>query len=320
MATGRSVDARGNKANYAYGIDGTFGFFDNLTINTYWARTGTEGLSGDDISYQTQLDYSGDRYGLQVDRLVIGDNFNPEIGFVRRDNMRRTFGSVRFSPRPAGLEAIRKLSWTASVNYIENQTGVLETRERIGAFGIDLENSDTFSLTYTNSYEFLSTPFKIARGVILPVGGYDFDEVQASYSLARQRPVRAVLSLSRGTFYGGHKTAFGATGGRVRLTDQISMEPTYSLNRVSLREGDFTTHLLGTRATYTITPQMFVSALTQYTSNTNSVSTNARLRWEYQPGSELFVVYSEQRDTLAQRFPDMMNRAFIVKFNRLFRF
>jgi hypothetical protein len=58
----------------------------------------------------------------------------------------------------------------------------------------------------------------------------------------------------------------------------------------------------------------------QYRSNTNSVSTNARLRWEYRPGSELFVVYSEQRDTLAQRFPGLMNRSFIIKVNRLLRF
>ena len=45
-----------------------------------------------------------------------------------------------------------------------------------------------------------------------------------------------------------------------------------------------------------------------------------RLRWEYQPGSELFVVYNEQRNTLATRFPLLENRAFIVKLNRLFRF
>ena len=47
-------------------------------------------------------------------------------------------------------------------------------------------------------------------------------------------------------------------------------------------------------------------------------STNARLRWEYQPGSELFVVYNEDRDTLTPRFPDLSNRAFIVKYVRQF--
>ena len=50
-------------------------------------------------------------------------------------------------------------------------------------------------------------------------------------------------------------------------------------------------------------------------------STNLRLRWEYQPGSELFVVYDDQRDTeLGRSFPMLENRAFVVKFTRLFRF
>ena len=85
-------------------------------------------------------------------------------------------------------------------------------------------------------------------------------------------------------------------------------------------EGAFTTHLAGSRVTYSMTPLMFVSALLQYNSELNAVSTNARFRWEYRPGSELFVVYNEERNTLARGFPLLNNRAFIVKVNRLFRF
>jgi len=69
-----------------------------------------------------------------------------------------------------------------------------------------------------------------------------------------------------------------------------------------------------------MTPWMFVSALLQYNSSRNSLGANVRFRWEYQPGSELFVVYNEQRDTLMPRFPELENRAFIIKINRLFRF
>jgi hypothetical protein len=69
-----------------------------------------------------------------------------------------------------------------------------------------------------------------------------------------------------------------------------------------------------------MTPLMFASALIQYISSTNRVSSNVRLRWEYQPGSELFVVYNEERDSLSPHFPDLQNRALIIKINRLFRF
>ena len=47
---------------------------------------------------------------------------------------------------------------------------------------------------------------------------------------------------------------------------------------------------------------------------------NVRFRWEYQPGSELFVVLNEQRDTLHRGFPGLTNRGFIVKINKLLMF
>lgn len=42
-------------------------------------------------------------------------------------------------------------------------------------------------------------------------------------------------------------------------------------------------------------------------------------RWEYQPGSEFFIVLNEQRDTVLSGFPGLTNRALIVKINKLFR-
>ena len=65
---------------------------------------------------------------------------------------------------------------------------------------------------------------------------------------------------------------------------------------------------------------MFASALVQYSSTDRLFSSNFRFRWEYRPGSEFFVVYTDERDTLARGYPDLKNRAFVVKINRLLRF
>ena len=325
IATNRSVRQTGTGTNQAYGMDGTFTFGANLIINSYWAKTATDGLSrNDDTSYRAQVDYPGDRYGIQVDHVGVGRNFNPEVGFVRRPDSRRTFGQFRFSPRPRAnrsiTRVIRRFSYTASVTHIENGAGRLESRDRSAEFAIEFQSADRFSINYTNLYEFLPAPFRIAPGVILPVGGYDFGNVEVAYSMGTQRSKAINLSLERGTFYNGHRTILGFNRGRYQFGYQFFLEPSYSINRVNLVQGDFTTHLAGTRVTYTMTPQMFTSALVQYNSGSNAVSVNARLRWEYQPGSELFVVYNESRDTRATAFPDLTNRAFIVKVNRLFRF
>jgi hypothetical protein len=320
LFTGRSVAASGTGGNIAYGADGNFLFRDKLTINTYWARTRTEGLSGKDTSYRANLDYNGDRYGLQAERLVIGDNFNPEVGFVRRDNMRRSFGLARFSPRPRSVKAVRKFSWTGSMAYIEDGAGRLETREWDGDFGIEFQNSDQLSVGYGGTYDFPPRPFEIAPGVTVPVARFDFATTRASYTFGQHRPASGRLLAEYGTFYSGHRAALTLSAGRVKLTPQFSAQPSYSMNRVNLLEGSFTQHLVGSRVTYTMTPLMFVSALLQYNSTSHSVAANVRLRWEYRPGSELFVVLNEQRDTSAPRFPDLTNRAIILKINRLLRF
>ena len=321
LFTGRSVSKSGAGSSETYGVDGIFSFYDNLNINTYWSKTSTPGLAGDDTSYRAQLDYNGDRYGVQAERLVVGGDFNPEVGFLRRDDFDRRFGLLRFSPRPERIDAVRKLTFQGQLAYVLDRAGVLETRESQGQFGIELENSDMAEVTYTRSYELLEQPFPIAPGVTIPVGGYAFGDTQASYTFGSPRRLAGTVSVQHGGFYSGEKTTVGFSRGRLELTPQLSVEPSVSYNRVDLPEGVFTTNLVTTRTTYTVTPLMFVSALLQYNSSGHSLSANIRLRWEYRPGSELFVVYTEQRDTLAPtRFPELENRAFIVKINRLFRF
>ncbi|MBI4262913.1 MAG: hypothetical protein HY657_00930 [Acidobacteria bacterium] len=92
------------------------------------------------------------------------------------------------------------------------------------------------------------------------------------------------------------------------------------MNWIDVPQGAFSTHLAGSRVTYSISPLMFASGLVQYNSAAQTVAVNARLRWEYQPGSELFVVYNEQQDTSGCQLLAPAPRALIVKVNRLFRF
>ena len=187
IVTRRSVSTKASGSNETYGLDGTFGFYDNLSLNTYWAKTQTQGVE-DDVSYRAQFHYAGDRYGVEVERLVVGAGFNPEIGFLLRDDFERSFGSVRFSPRPRSIAAIRKFSWSAQMEYITDRAGVLETREAEGRFGIELENGDAYDLSYTRTYEFLEQPFPIAPRVTIPVGGYSFQDVRTSYSFRVPAP------------------------------------------------------------------------------------------------------------------------------------
>ena len=320
LMTRRSVSTVGDGSNDVFGVDGVFRFFDNVRIDTYLARTRTPGLSGDETSYSARLNYNGDRYGVVLDRLAVGKHFNPEVGFLRRDDFRTNFALLRFSPRPRSIAAVRQFNWGASYHYLTDGTGRLETRSVDGSFFTEFENSDRFGIRYDRQYEFVERNFRIARGVTIPVGAYSFQNVELSYRLGQQRKISGRLVYDRGSFFGGEKSEIRLSGGRVEMTPQITLEPSFSFNWIDLPQGTFTTQVVRTRAIYTLTPRMFFSGLVQYNSSSDSLSSNLRLRWEYQPGSELFVVYSEGRDTELRSFPGLETRAFVVKFNRLFRF
>ena len=266
------------------------------------------------------MEYDGDLYGLTIDNHAVGANFDPSVGFVRRRDIRRTWSQARYSPRPQGIETIRQFQFQGQLQYIENFAGQRQFREFEGQFQTTFENSDEIQLQYTVGYELLPRDFEIANGVTVPAGGYNNDELRASYTLGQQRMASGEWYLQQGPFYDGTRTTIGYSSGRVKLHPQLAVEPGIEVNRVRLPYGDFTTKLYSSRVTYTVTPLMFVSGLAQYNSGNSSLSTNVRLRWEYQPGSELFVVYNEGRDTLGAGPPELQNRSFVVKVNRLFRF
>ena len=315
-------DERGVPAGQTFGIDGLYSISPSLNFNAYYAQTEKSSVTDDNVSLLTRFDYAADRYGLQIEHLKVGERFNPEVGFLRRTDFVRDFAQARFSPRPGG-QRIRRFVYQGSIEYIENNRGRLDYREQIGEFGIEFFNSDHLTLQYTRNYEFIPEPFEISSNVTVPLGGYKSQNLLASYTLGRQHKFSGIVSYQQGSLYGGTKRTLelggGRNGGRIDFTYRFAIEPNVSINWVDLPQGKFTSSVFTQRTTYTFTPRMFVSALNQYKSSSKTFSTNVRFRWEYSLGSDLFVVYSDGRDTALDGFPRLANRAFVVKMTRLIR-
>jgi hypothetical protein len=318
--TNRSQSLYADGSNQTLGADASFMFRRYLTINTYFARTRTVGRDGDDASYRGDVQWTGDRYGFEAEHLVVGENFNPETGFLRREDFRRNFGMFRFSPRPAGPSPIRKYQFETSFDHFTNTNGRLETQVAAAQVGMDLQNGDEWRFEFKNDYEYLDEPFEISPGLFLPVGGYRFNDVEARYTIGPQRKVSGTVSAGGGGFFDGTRTEVGYRG-RIELTRRLGVEPGIALNWVDLVEGAFVAKLLTARVTYNVSPRMALMALVQYNSEGNVLGANVRYRWEFRPGSDLFVVYNEGRDTtLGVNRPEVSSRSFVVKLTRLFRF
>ena len=320
----QSLAAPGN-ANRAYGVDYNFAFLGDAQVFGYFARTETEGLEGRDKSFRVRAGYRGDVWSGNVDHVTLGENFNPELGFVRRKNIRETNVFARWSPRFAAFPSTRQWNFAFTLNYLENDRfGIVQSRNRAGRVEIEFQNGDWLTVNGTQLYEHLDRLTTIS-GAPIPAGTYRFRDFDASYYFGPTRRFSGSVSLTHGSFYTGEVTSLSLARGRIEGFPQLSVEPSVEFNWIDLAEletvdGEFNQHVARTRVNYALSPRAFVSGLLQYNSGSETFGANVRLRWEWAPGSELFVVFTEDRTTdVLDRWSDLSGRQLVIKATRLLR-
>jgi hypothetical protein len=320
IATHRSVGLNGTGSNTVVGADANLFLYTNVTANGYYARSDSTGVRNGTGSYRGTIDYSGDRYGMTAEHLLIGERFDAQTGYVRRTDFRRSSGEVRFTPRPKRRALVRKFTYLGGVDYVTNAGGdSLQNRQLRGEFDTEFQNSDRFTVDYTRDYELVPAGFTISPGVEIPAQGYWTETVRTSYSLGQQRLLSGRAAVARGSFYEGMRTEVSYNG-RLGIIPQFAVEPSVSLNWVDLPYGSFSARLFTSRFIVTPNPRTMVTTLMQFNSSAHTLSASVRLRWEYRPGSELFIVYSDGRETLGATAAGLLNRSVAVKATRLLRF
>ncbi len=320
IATHRNVNIDGGGANSLYGADGNFAPTEHLRVGAYYMETrdALEAPGSDTSSYRGQVRYTTDLIRFGAERLHLGGDFNPEMGFVRRRAFDKNAAEFTLAPRIRASRRIRQLEFQLQGEDFRRPDGEMETRELALDTTTIFESGDRLMMDYTRTTEDLLEGFDLGDEVRVPAGRYQFSRASARVWLGTHRKVNGFLSYETGGFFGGTRRQ-ASYGGRVTASSQIALEPNLSLNWVDVPDGELTTALARLRATYTISPRAFVSALGQYNSADSLTSLNVRLRWEYEPGSDLFVVFSTARDG-HDGYTTIRDRTLVVKMTRLMRF
>ena len=321
MVTSRSSSlVRAGEGSAVAGVDAAFGFYKNLSIDGSYARANTPGRRPLE-NYVLAFALDPDRWGVTATHIYVDKGFNPEVGFVNRDDIQQTVLTARFSPRPEHVPHVERFNWTNTLTNTPNTAGRLESRTLTTGFSTELENSDVVSVGASYDFDRLLAPFTITKGITLRPGSYTFNTVRASYSPAPSRPVSGTIAFDYGGYYGGTDST-ASYSGRVSLSKAFQLQPSVNIHWIRLPVGNFTSQIWRSRVIYTFTPEMFLSALVQYNTATHTLGTNVRLRWEYSKGSELFVVYNENQNAAPVRagFADLLDRSVAVKVTKLFRF
>jgi hypothetical protein len=320
IATHRNISADGSESNSLYGVDGNFAPTDYIRFNTFYMATREPGVETGHqaASYMGQFRYDTDLIDFEVQRLYLGGDFNPGMGFIRRRDFTKNGGSFLFGPRPRSIEAVRQVEFEIEANQYDRPDGEMETREYTFDTSIIFESSDRLMFDHTVTEERLLDGFDLSDDVAVPAGNYKFSRTGVRVRMGSHRKVSGMFRYEFGDFFGGTRQEVSYWG-RAEVNQRFSLEPNISLNWITVPGGDVTAQVSRLRATYTVSPRSFVGALVQYNSAAQLFSANVRFRWEYSPGSDLFVVFSSNRDG-DDGLSGLSDRAVVVKFTRLFRF
>jgi len=318
IAVQRQSTDEGDDVNRTYGIDGRIGVGEAWTVDWWGARTHTPTRTGDEYGYSVRAGYQTSRWNNAVRYVQVGEDFNPEVGFLNR------FGGYRFYDI-SFMRTVRKREWAwmkqwnPHTNYrgYYSHDGFWQSGQiHVDMTELEFARGGRFGPEYNFYHEGLRQPFTIATGVVLPAGDYNWGSLGLDWDSDASAPLSFTSRSEIGPFYSGSRL-----GGTVNVTYRRGASLTTSVQLdyqdVSLAQGDFIRRLVGVKVGYFFTPKVFLQSLVQYNNQAKVWTANARFGWLSTAGTGLFIVYNEGQQ--AGGFFDWIqpqSRSVVVKYTK----
>ena len=318
MFVQRRATHDGSDFNRTYAVDGRVGLGDKWTFDTWVAKTETPGLTGRDVGWSQYGQYRTRDWEIYARYIQVGEDFNPEVGFIDRKGYRHVTAQVQRYIR-SSIPWVREFTPHITYRAYWDFAGFEETSFIHIDTEAHFENGGRFGPEINIHGEGLKEPFEIAPGVVIPAGNYDF--VQNVWDLGTNPsvPFSILARFEVGGFYSGHQTGGNATI-TYRRSSALTASVSLNHNIVRLDEGDFETTLLGVRFGYFFTPRVFLQSLIQYSDQADIWSANVRFGVLDTAGTGLYVVYNEAQESRGlTSLVTPQSRSFIVKYSRQLR-
>src|SRR5579859_481115 len=292
------IDKRsGNVADYfnqTGGVDTRLVFLKDFVFGGHLAGTQSPGSPSGASDLGASLHYKSNWLEGIASKRKIGPNFNPELGFIERTDSNQEYGDATFKVRPK-IEGIRELQFEGFIFHSPDTRGVMQTQEWQGTFRAEFHNGaytdDDIADVFTQR---ITTPLNIYKNIFIPNGLYHFARHQLTYGSRLDRRFTCNFFERFGGYYGGTLNEF-----RVRATYRptakfsASLVQTWNRFRLPLPNGNFSVVLASLQGNYSFNRFLTFTSLVQMdTSNTQAVSANLRLRYNYRPDSDLYIIYN----------------------------
>src|SRR5438093_2289427 len=279
--------------NQTAGVDSRLIFFKNWFVDAHMAGTRSPedpsgGGAGASLSYRSNwLD------GI-LERRKLGPNFNPEVGFIERTDSNETSVDLTSKIRPK-INGVRQVQFEGYILHAPDTHNIVQTQEWQGIFHVNFNNGAYIDTDIVDVFtQRITTPFHIYKNVFIPNGLYKFTRHNLTYGSRQDRRFTYNFIERFGGYYGGTVNEFRVRADyRSTAKFSVSVSETWNRFRLPLPNGNFSVVLASLQGNYSFSRFLtFTSLIQMDTSNSQAVSANLRLRYNYRPDSDIYIIYN----------------------------
>ena len=315
--------------NVAYGLDTQLRPFGDEYLTLTWAQTRDEVVRErnalDASLIRARWERRTDRgmwYNLYYRR--VGPDYVPRLGFQLRRDFTLYGGQLAhtwFGGPSATVNAVTLL--VMGENYHRNTDLTIESRSIRPSVSFDFKSTANITAYANTQFEDLEAPFRIGD-VSIPPGEYRFTEAGIDWMLPRSTIFRGDIRTTVGSFYDGRRVGliFNPTWTVSRYLEVVGG---YEANRIEFpgRSEATTTQLGRLRLNFAFNTHLSFSTFAQYNNLDKRTSINARFRYHFREGTDLWIVYNEglnfeRNRGFDPRLPWSAGRSIMIKYSHTF--
>ncbi len=233
------------------------------------------------------------------DVVLVDEDFNSDLGFIRRKDIFKSALSVNrlFWPTTGpinnhGIQVFSVVTWRPTLDLKRTDHDINVN------YDFEMKNLSQFGIGYSNRFIFLNNSFDptSTEGAIELPGNqnYNFNNVNFSYRSNRANVFAYEGNSSIGSFFNGSR--FSAEGEfTLRIQPKVRLSLNVNYDKISLPDPfpSADLWLVSPRVGITFSKSIFWSTLIQYSNQRDNLGINSRLQWRFAPLSDLFIVYND---------------------------
>ena len=306
-----------NNYSRLLGLDGNFWLTSFLKGEGLLSKTFNPAGKEDGFLGTGRLLFS--KYNIDADLRydAIGPDFNPEMGFVLQNDLRRSSAKLSYT-QWINHELVR------SINYVGTFTSdtlynhdYLGQGQSIGA-AVTFESADKFGYSLSTASERIYDPFTVGPITIKP-GDYDNRNHWFLFQSNASRKVSLEVDYQDMDYWGGDRKQL-LISNNIHPIANLSVDFIYTYNTVDHPAGRFDTTTLSNRIFYAFNTELFVKSYVQWNDLDKRFSFNFLGSYEYRPGSDIALVYNEIRDRFQSPHLAPRDRILMLKWTYNLRF